>query len=112
MTKRLRRRRSAAPALHREAFPALTAFVRGYLHEDFPEVHGSLGGAARAFTRDATPDERQQLSEELESLLRSTSGHTPGEIQRFITAELGSRWEPGSREALAELRDLLRIAKD
>ena len=38
------RRKATVRALHvpREEFPALTSFVRGYLHEDFPEVHGSL----------------------------------------------------------------------
>ena len=55
MTKRLRDRaprvgQAAAPGLRREAFPALTAFAKGYLHEDFPEIHGSARVAAAAFS--------------------------------------------------------------
>ena len=55
MTKRLRDRaarvsQAAGAGLRREAFPALTAFAKGYLHEDFPEVHGSARDAAAAFS--------------------------------------------------------------
>ena len=111
MTKRSRRRNptgSPIVALRREAFPALTAFVRGYLHEDFRQVHGSLRGAAAAFSQDASPEERRQLAQELESLRRAVADHPAGELRRFVTAELGSRWEPGSREELAELLELFR----
>jgi hypothetical protein len=98
MTKRLRR----------EAFPSLMAFLRGYLHEDFPEVHGSLRGAVAAFSKDASPAERQVLADELESLLGAMAGRPARELRRFVTAELGSRWEPASREELAELLELFR----
>ena len=40
--------------IRREAFPSLAAFLRGYLHEDFLEEHGSLRGAVEAFCRDAS----------------------------------------------------------
>ena len=112
MTKRSRRSRNPtarqALALRREAFPTLTAFVRGYLHEDFRQVHGSLRGAAAAFSRDASPEERRQLAQELESLWHAVADHPARELRRFVTAELGSRWEPGSREELAELLELFR----
>ena len=39
-----------AKGLRREAFPALRAFLRGYLHQDYPEVHGTRargGGVPR-----------------------------------------------------------------
>ena len=94
--------------LRREAFPSLVAFLRGYLHEDFPEEHGSLRGAVDAFCRDASLAERQQLVAELETLLRTLHDHPARELRRFVTTELGSRWEPGSREALAELLELVR----
>lgn len=114
MTKRLRRRRDptgkSIAALRRETFPTLTAFVRGYLHEDFPEVHGSLRGAAAAFSQDASPGERRQLAQELESLLHAVADQPAHELRRFVTAELGSRWEPGSREELAELLEFFRKA--
>jgi hypothetical protein len=84
------------------------AFVRGYLHEDFPEIHGSVRDAAAAFSRDASPDERRLLRHELESLLRAAADRPARELRRFVTAELGSRWEPGSREDLVALLELFR----
>ena len=116
MTKRLRRRRDPAAAstatLRREAFPTLTAFVRGYLHEDFPEIHGSVRAAAAAFSRDASPDERRLLAQELESLLRTTAARPARELRRFVAAELGSGWEPGSRQELVALLELIRTTLD
>jgi len=96
--------------IRREAFPSLAAFLRGYLHEDFLEEHGSLRGAVEAFCRDASVDERRQLVAELEALLRTLHDHSPRELRRFVTVELGSRWEPGSREELAGLLELVRAA--
>jgi hypothetical protein len=49
---------SAGPSLNRHEFPALTAFLRAYLHEDFPEEHGTTRAATIAFRRDATLGER------------------------------------------------------
>jgi hypothetical protein len=115
MTKRLRRRRDLAgestATLRREAFPTLTAFVRGYLHEDFPAIHRSVRAAA-AFSRDASPDERRLLAQELESLLPATSARPARELRRFVAAELGSRWEPGSRQDLVALLELFRTTLD
>jgi hypothetical protein len=111
----LRRRRDLAgestATLRREAFPTPTAFVRGYLHEDFPAIHGSVRAAA-AFSRDASPDERRLLAQELELLLRATSAQPARELQRFVAAELGSRWEPGSRQDLVALLELFRTTLD
>ena len=85
MTKRLRR----------DAFPSLMAFLRGYLHEDFPEVHGSLRGAVTAFSKDASPDERRRLADELAALLRVVSDRPERDLKRFVTSELGTA---GNRE--------------
>ena len=114
MTKRLRDRAprvgqaAAALGLRREAFPALTAFAKGYLHEDFPEVHGSARDAAAAFAAEAAPEERRQLIEELESLMRLFASLPVRAVRRFITDDLGSRWEPKSREELLELLEVIR----
>jgi hypothetical protein len=105
MTKRLRDR---APGLRREAFPALTAFARGYLHEDFPEVHGSARDAAAAFAADAGSEERRQVIEELESLLQLLASLPARAMRRFLTDDLGSRWQPKSREELVEVLEVMR----
>ena len=89
-------------------FPALTSLVRGYLHEDFPEVHGSAVAAAAAFCADAGPDERRQLARELEALVRFAASRPVRDLRRFITRDLGSRWEPKSRDEIVELLDAVR----
>ena len=68
--------------------------------------------AAAAFSRDASPDERRLLAQQLESLLRATSARPARELRRFVAAELGSRWEPGSRQDLVALLELFRTTLD
>ena len=89
-------------------FPAITNFVRGYLHEDFPEVHGSLRAAAAAFCADADLNERQLLARELDALVSIAAGRSMRDLRRFVTRDLGSRWEPQSRDELMHLLDLVR----
>ncbi len=89
-------------------FPALRSFLRGYLHEDFPEVHGSAVAAATAFCADAGPDERRQLAHELEALVKLAASQPARDLQRFITRDLGSRWKPASRDEIVELLDAVR----
>jgi len=114
MTKRVSRRvdrlraSASAPELRREAFPALSSFAKGYLHEDFPEVHGSARRALAAFCAEADPAERGQLAAELSSLVSAVAHRSTRDLRRFVTRELGSRWAPGSRDELVELLDLLR----
>jgi hypothetical protein len=98
------------PRLRREEFPAFTSFARGYLHEDYPEVHGSARAAAAAFCADASPDERQQLASDLAGLVRIAASWSIRDLRRFVTKDLGSRWEPKSHEELAELLDVIRAA--
>ena len=100
----------SAPGLRQDEFPALTSFVRGYLHEDFPEVHGSARAAAAAFCADADPNERRQLAEELEALVRIAASRSVRDLRRFVTGDLGSQWQPESRDELVELLDLIRAA--
>ena len=93
-------------ALRSSEFPALTSLLRGYLHEDFPEVHGSVLSATTAFCADAGPEERRALARELETLVKLS--RPVREIRRFLTKDLGSRWEPKSRDELVEILDAIR----
>lgn len=106
----LRQPAAPAPELRVSEFPALISFVRGYLHEDFPEVHGSAQAAATAFCADATQGERRQLAGELEALTRIAARWSIRDLRRFVTRDLGSRWEPISQYELVELLDLIRRA--
>jgi hypothetical protein len=97
-----------AKGLRRQAFPALRAFLRGYLHQDYAAVHGSMRAAADAFRADASADERDQLVRELESLTKIVTATKAGALRGFISEEMGSGWLPASREEILELLDALR----
>ena len=107
-----RQPRDAADAssrgLRREAFPALRAFSRGYLHEDFTEIHGSIRQAAAAFREDASAEERNRLMDELERLAEILASKPARLLRQFIVEDLGSGWAPKSREEILELLGALR----
>jgi hypothetical protein len=94
--------------LRGDVFPAFRAFLRGYLHQDFAAVHGSVRAAAEAFLADASADERDQLVRELESLAQIVTGHKARAVRGFIGDEMGSGWMPKSREEILELLEALR----
>lgn len=110
----IRRRRTASgrpaapPGLDPNRFPGLVAFFRGYLHEDFPEEHGSADGAAAAFCRDASPAERQSLAREIDALTEVTGDWPAAALRALVTGALGSRWRPAS---VKEVRALLRALR-
>jgi hypothetical protein len=108
MTKRLRREAdSRLRGLTRDAFPALRAFLRGYLHQDFEEVHGSLRAAADAFRADASPEERARLAQELVSV-EALVADLPTRLLRQFIEDLGSGWMPRSRGDIVELLEAIR----
>lgn len=116
MTRRPRQRQPIkatvrALGAHRDEFPALASFVRGYLHQDYPEVHGSVGVAAAAFCADANADERRQLAQELEALFATSAKWSLRDLRHFVTRDLASSWRPESRGELANLLDLIRAAE-
>jgi len=114
MTKRPKARRPGAEAaplsrgLHREAFPALRAFLRGYLHEDFSEVHGSVRQAATAFRDDASASELDRVVDELERLAEILASQPVRLLRQFVSEDLGSGWAPKSREEVLDLLGALR----
>lgn len=85
--------------------PALTAFARGYLHEDVNIEYGSGLDAATAFVNDASAEERRQLIDDLERVVRACEGRgAKARIARFFTEELRASWTPAT---LADLRALI-----
>jgi hypothetical protein len=106
MTKRPRTQ--ASRGTRGGAFPALRAFLRGYLHQDFAAVHGSVRAAAEAFLADASADERNQLVRELESLVEVVTGPKARALRAFIGDDMGSGWMPKSRDEIMELLEAIR----
>ncbi|HEY0701391.1 MAG TPA: contact-dependent growth inhibition system immunity protein [Candidatus Acidoferrales bacterium] len=77
-------------------FPALRAFMRSYLHQDFGEEYGSVGGAVKAFCEDAASAEVATVLKEWREFLSVTHGKSVDEVNGLLGAELGSAWCVGS----------------
>ena len=84
--------------------PALAAFARSYLHEDAIVDYGSGLDAAAAFGRDASPEERRHLIDDLERLADALDGRAAGRVARYFTQELRAAWAP---DTVADLRMLI-----
>ena len=118
MTKRPARRSDThmphargAPVLVGRRFPALTEFLRGYLHEDFAAEHGTAAAAAAVFCRDASPAERALLAGEIATLVAIAAALPVRRLRRFVTGDLGSAWEPGSLDEFADMLAVIRQAR-
>jgi CdiI immunity protein len=81
-------------------FPALRAFMRSYLHQDFSEEYGSAVGAAKAFRDDATTEEVAAVVKEWREFLLVARGKALDEVNALLAGKLGSAWRVGS---LAEI---------
>ena len=89
-----------------DEFPALQAFLAGYLHQDFVEEHRTAEGATRAFRREANADERRQLAIEAARFMALIEPWPWADVRDGLAA-LGAAWRPRSRAAL--LTVLLRL---
>ncbi len=89
------------------SFPVLRAVLRGYLHEDFVEEHGSAIGALAAFRNDAAPAEREALAAEGARLRTAVGTLSLARLRRLLADGFGCAWSPATRgEADAFLRAL------
>lgn len=90
------------------AYPQLEAFFAGYLHQDFPEMHGDLAGAVRAFAADAHAGERRALVRQWRTF-RAEAGNavTLSVLRATLGRRFGSAWSPRRRADLAELDRLI-----
>ena len=84
-------------------FPALRAFMRSYLHQDFGEEYGSVEEAVKAFCDDATEAEMATVSAEWRAFLEATRGRPLGEINNLLGSKLGSAWNAAGVEELNEI---------
>jgi CdiI immunity protein len=87
-------------------YPQLEAFFCGYLHQDFPEEHGTVAGAVAAFRRDARAPERRAVKKEWKAFRAATAGETLKAVGEKLTRGLGGAWTPRKRVDLEAL-DLL-----
>lgn len=91
-------------------FPQLQEFLRGYLHEDFKEEHGSALGALDEFCYSATKRERQALKRDLDAFVTLIAGKPFDKVRDWWTRDLGSAWLPPDKKALLALQAQLNQA--
>lgn len=84
---------------------ALQDFLRGYLHEDWKQEHGSPEQAAQHFWDDADPEQRAQLRAEWQEFVESAKNQPLDEVARRLR-KLGSAWQPSHA---SDLDDITRV---
>ena len=90
-----------------DAYPQLEALFCGYLHQDYPEDHGDVAGALRAFRREARPPERRAVKKEWRAFRAATGGETLKTVGEKLTRGLGGAWAPRKRADLDVLDALI-----
>jgi len=88
-------------------YPQLEAFFCGYLHQDYPDEHGSVAGAVAAYRRDARAPERRAVKKEWKAFRTATDGETLKSIGAKLTRGLGGAWAPRKRSDLDALDVLI-----
>lgn len=96
-------------------YPAIRAFVRGYLHEDALPEHGTARAAAQQFCRDADQTQIHELRREWKQFRRRHTSlndinhslhqlgsawlfHTMGEFDQMLDATPGPTSLPGGKK--------------
>jgi CdiI immunity protein len=90
---------------NRQPCVALRDFLRGYLHQDWKQEHGSPEQAAQHFWDDADSEQRRQLRSEWQAFVEAAKDQPLDEVARRLT-ELGSAWRPARA---SELDDITRV---
>ena len=93
--------------IDRAASPALTAFFRGYLHEDAEREHRSMAAAFDAFWTEAGDEERRRFSDEWHALMAIAGTRSWARLRRVFEA-LGAAWMPGGRTGFSALQRSVR----
>lgn len=97
-----------AEGLDASSLPTLSAFARGYLHQDLTAEYADAAGAAAAFCLDATPAECAALADDLARLLDAAREWPTPHLAGYFTNELGAAWAPASRADLETLAAVVR----
>jgi hypothetical protein len=84
------------------AFPALRAFLSGYLHQDFALEHASPTDALNAFLASASDEERDALRRDWHAFVAASKDRSWRDLRQAFS-DLGGAWRPPSRAVLHEL---------
>lgn len=78
----------------KEDYPALRAFMHGYLHEDYVEEYGSVKDAVIEFRTDSDEDEFRNVVSEWKAFLRKVKSQPIAAVQKAMREALGGGWIP------------------
>ena len=81
---------------NRGAFPYLASFMRGYLHEDFAQEHGTALAAARNFVRVASSHDLTDVAGDATRFVSLTALLPMADIRAQVVG-LGAAWRPRTR---------------
>ncbi len=77
-------------------YPALRAFMHGYLHEDYVDEYGSAVEAVHEFRSDADDDEFNDVLKEWKHFLQDAKSQSLSAIQKKLHDQFGAGWRPTS----------------
>ena len=92
----------ALSSIRRDDVPMLVAFLRGYLHQDLADEHGTPSRAFDAFWADASSVERQRFLKDWGTFIRAIGGVRWSQV-RAAFGMLGASWTPPTKQAFASL---------
>jgi hypothetical protein len=91
-----------------DKFPALRAFLRGYLHEDVADEYGTAVEAVEQFCEDADAHERKTVAAEWLEFVEKTHGLPLRDINQLLARKLGGAYLVASEDELQKITDLFR----
>jgi hypothetical protein len=99
-------RAKTAPPLTAGALPHLSAFLSGYLHQDFLLEYDTPADALAGFLAECSPAERKGLAKDWRMFAAAVQGRRWPAV-RTVFASLGGAWRPPSKAALDRLFSIL-----
>lgn len=92
-------------AAEKNPYPALRAFMHGYLHEDYAEEYGTAVDAVREFRFDSDDEEFKAVVAEWKRFMHQMKTMPIRTVQKIIRQELGAGWMPSSHADLEMLNE-------
>jgi hypothetical protein len=94
-------------------FPHLAAFVSGWFHQDFDLEGETIQDVVKAYSRNSSSAERQELLDNIANFLQIEEEHLHSEFTRIFNPDIDPDGLSGSTKTfLEEIRSVLSQIKD
>jgi hypothetical protein len=93
-----------------EDFSHLREFLRGYLHEDWPDEYASVGEAVEQFWTHTGTTSIARVADEWEKFQQIAGGQLETTLE--LLGQLGGAWNPTSQADLDQMGEALAKYKD